>query len=112
MLEISWLNSEHSKYFLDQKQKPTDLKTVWFAMDSTNGNNYPKILSLYIMYITGKRYLIVYYILFILFLNLTQDYKGGNVSSDVSGLEPAFHPLNQTFVVSWKGVMKTSIYRH
>ncbi len=30
----------------------------------------------------------------VFFLILTQDYKGGNVSSDVSGLEPAFRPLN------------------
>ncbi len=45
------------------------------------------------------------------FLILAQDYKGGNVGSDVSGLEPAFCPLNQTFVVSWKGVVETSILR-
>ncbi len=46
------------------------------------------------------------------FLILAQDYKGGNVSSHVSGLEPAFRPLNQNFVVSRKGVVETSIYRH
>ncbi len=35
-----------------------------------------------------------------LVFNPGKDYKDGNVSSDVSGLEPAFHPLNQTFVVT------------
>ncbi len=49
---MSWLNLENQKYFQDQKQKLTDLKTAWSAMDSTTGNNYPKILSLYILYIT------------------------------------------------------------
>ncbi len=49
---MSQFNSENQKYFLSQKQKLTDLKTAWSAMDSTTGNNYPKILSLYIMYIT------------------------------------------------------------
>ncbi len=43
------------------------------------------------------------------FLILAQDYKDGSISSDVSGLEAAFPPLNQTFVVSWKGVVETSI---
>ncbi len=52
MPEMSRLNSENQKYFQDQKQKLTDLKTAWSTMDSTTGNNYPKILSLYIMYIT------------------------------------------------------------
>ncbi len=45
-------------------------------------------------------------------LILAQDYKHGSIRSDVSGLEPAFPPLNQTFVVSWKGVVETSIHRH
>ncbi len=43
MLEMSWLNSENQINFLDQKQKLTDLKTAWSVMDSTTGNNYPKI---------------------------------------------------------------------
>ncbi len=43
------------------------------------------------------------------FLILAQDYKDGNISSDVSGLEAAFPPLNHTFVISWKGVVETSI---
>ncbi len=46
------VNSENQKYFQDQKQNLTDLKTAWSAMDSTTGNNYPKMLSLHIMYIT------------------------------------------------------------
>ncbi len=58
------LNSEIQKYFQDQKQKLTNLKTAWSAMDSTTGNNYPKILSLYIMYIT------ILFILFLVFINI------------------------------------------
>ncbi len=30
-------------------------------------------------------------------LILAQDYKGGNVSSDISGLEPAFHTTKPNF---------------
>ncbi len=44
-----------------------------------------------------------------IFFNPAQDYKDGNISSDVSGLETAFPALNQTFVVTWKGVVETSI---
>ncbi len=33
-------------------------------------------------------------------LLLILDYKDGNISSDFSGLETAFPPLNQTFVVT------------
>ncbi len=64
------LNPKHKLYYLlgdaryvsielrkppkirDQKQKLTDLKTASSAMDSTTDNNYPKSLSLYIMYTT------------------------------------------------------------
>ncbi len=49
---MSWLNSENHKKILDQKQKLINLKTAWSIIDSTTGNNYPKMLSLYIMYIT------------------------------------------------------------
>ncbi len=58
---MSYLNSENQQNFLHLKQKLTDLKTAWSAMDSTTSNNYPKILSFSIMYIT------VYNLVFIIY---------------------------------------------
>ncbi len=43
-----------------KKQKLTDLKTSWSAMDSTTGSNYPKILS----------YNCILFILFLLFISI------------------------------------------